>query len=790
MEEFVGAFSQDDRFQRRAEKRIKLSLSQRGKGLEKSKIRSVYWRLFLGCLDSKSTSAWASQVAKQRKRYSDLRDKFTIDPLAAKGGDLAVNNPLSQASNSPWQTYYKDAELTKTIQLDLDRTHPDRPFFQEPASQKMMLNVLFVWAKLNPEYSYRQGMNELLSPILWTLAQDACFHQGEVVAAATGTTATTQESGGAAAAAGDRLAREILRKDFVEHDCFVLFDRLMEGMKKYFAVQQRPEPSENKSKRGKPKETPIVLKCTELQDKYLRSVDPELYEHLKDEDIQPTLYFLRWVRLLFSREFHIDDVRTIWDHLLASRLVDGADLSAAMTDLPLMPHMCMAMCLYVRGELVHADNSNILRRLLRYPPVEDVLVLVRRASQLIRGGRESGTGTTPAPPGSPTREARGAKKKGGTNESRRGRRSDGKSRSGRRQKGSKSPVRRLKGFVNKVGTLFKKKKRETKVTLRKRISGLEQQLAQQEAQLGQMTKMAGILSSIAASLKDEVGKRSGDESADVKFVLTYVAQIVSVKDVLLGRMEADTVLDVHCAPDTPLQQETEMERDSEQERDPLGAAPAAASGEDDGKGGARADAGSGVGSDDEADSGAPPPQRDDANSAGGAEGSVNSDAEKGDASDGIVAGSTGGVREPSEGGRQVSSTGDKSQSAAVVAAVDKMTSDLFGDESDEDDVKAINEVKSALEKAGFGGTEDGDESDTLEDLLQQRAGVQQANARPAAASPATQIPIAAIKRKERSKEELAKKHEALLEDLLGDDEDTSANPGFADGVDDDDDIFG
>ena len=74
---------------------------------------------------------------------------------------------------------------------------------------------------------------------------------------------------------------------------------------------------------------------------------------------------------------------------------------------------------------------------------------------------------------------------------------------------------------------------------------------------------------------------------------------------------------------------------------------------------ARADAGSGVGSDDEADSDAPPPQRDDANSAGGAEGSVNSDAEKGDASDGIVAGSTGGVREPSEGGRQVSSTGDK-----------------------------------------------------------------------------------------------------------------------------------
>ena len=449
----------------------------------------------------------------------------------------------------------------------------------------MMLNVLFVWAKAQPGVLVSAGHERAAV----SDSVDACPGRvlppgREVVAAATGTTATTQESGGAAEAAGDWLAREIFRKDFVEHDCFVLFDRLMEGMKKYFAVQQRPEPSsENKSKRGKPKETPIVLKCTELQDKYLRSVDPELYEHLKDEDIQPTLYFLRWVRLLFSREFHIDDVRTIWDHLLASRLADGADLSA---------HDRLASdAAHVHGHACTCEASSSTQTIpiscavcCGIRPWKTCSCSCAAPRSMIRGGRESGTGTTPAPPGSPTREARGAKKKGGTNESRRGRRSDGKSRSGRRQKGSKSPVRRLKGFVNKVGTLFKKKKRETKVTLRKRISGLEQQLAQQEAQLGQMTKMAGILSSIAASLKDEVGKRSGDESADVKFVLTYVAQIVSVKDVLLGRMEADTVLDVHCAPDTPLQQETEMEAIPSKSATHLGAAPAAASGEDDGKG--------------------------------------------------------------------------------------------------------------------------------------------------------------------------------------------------------------
>lgn len=31
-----------------------------------------------------------------------------------------------------------------------------------------MLNVLFIWSKCNEDVSYRQGMNELLSPIVLT----------------------------------------------------------------------------------------------------------------------------------------------------------------------------------------------------------------------------------------------------------------------------------------------------------------------------------------------------------------------------------------------------------------------------------------------------------------------------------------------------------------------------------------------------------------------------------------------------------------------------------------------
>ena len=46
-------------------------------------------------------------------------------------------------------------------------------FFQQESTQQYMLHILFVWSKLNPKISYRQGMNELLAVVLYVVAQEA-----------------------------------------------------------------------------------------------------------------------------------------------------------------------------------------------------------------------------------------------------------------------------------------------------------------------------------------------------------------------------------------------------------------------------------------------------------------------------------------------------------------------------------------------------------------------------------------------------------------------------------------
>ena len=118
-------------------------------------------------------------------------------------------------------------------------------------------------------------------------------------------------------------------------------------------------------------ETPIVTKCNYIHHKLLASRDPQLYAQLENIGILPQLYGLRWVRLACTREFVIENVFILWDAIFA-----------ASESFDLLDFICVAMVLFVRQHLLDSDNSMALRRLLKYPPVEDVHVLVEKALRL------------------------------------------------------------------------------------------------------------------------------------------------------------------------------------------------------------------------------------------------------------------------------------------------------------------------------------------------------------------------------------------------------------------------
>jgi len=321
--------------------------------LQHSALRSLCWRLFLNIIpEGSDTLAWGDLIGQQRREYEALKEEYLINPYEEpESDDLLVNNPLSQVEDSPWQTFFQNKELQNEILQDIVRTYPEKEFFQDDKVHNMMLNILFIVAKRNPNTGYRQGMNELLAPIIYLLHKESV----------------------PASVENSHVAYQASNEKYIEHDAFTIFDKLMVHMEQWFIRNPNRSARTPQANTCDNSSSPVVQKCKKVQDIMLKKEDPILHSFLTDIGIEPQIYALRWIRLLFSREFHLDDVLTIWDAVFAY----GQELK-------LIEYICLAMVLYLRDQLLEMDNSGCLRRLLNYPPVEDVTIFITSALNLAK----------------------------------------------------------------------------------------------------------------------------------------------------------------------------------------------------------------------------------------------------------------------------------------------------------------------------------------------------------------------------------------------------------------------
>jgi TBC1 domain family protein 5 len=64
--------------------------------------------------------------------------------------------------------------------------------------------------------------------------------------------------------------------------------------------------------------------------------------------------YRRWIRLLFGREFHIEDVLVIWDAIFA----DSGAFEPDQFELSLVEHIAITMLIYIR-EQCKMNEKNI-----------------------------------------------------------------------------------------------------------------------------------------------------------------------------------------------------------------------------------------------------------------------------------------------------------------------------------------------------------------------------------------------------------------------------------------------
>ncbi|XP_002103594.3 TBC1 domain family member 5 [Drosophila simulans] len=326
--------------------------------LKMSKFRSVHWALLLRVLTSEHRS-WASQRLQQRVRYDKFRADYVRNPhqLAVDCND----DPLSQSTQSVWNQYFSDQELFAVIRQDVVRTFPGVDFFRKPLVQNAMVNILFYYAREHPYMCYRQGMHEILAPIIFVVYSDhqSLLHFSELAKTDINSTLL-----------------DVLDPAYLEADTYSLFSRLMASVESYYRVsnlvstpgghiEQRAEsPGDNET----PTEAEVIGQLNFIRDKILAKQDQHLHHYLQKMEIPLHIFGIRWLRLLFGREFMLLDLLLLWDAIFAD---------SDRFDLP--NYILVAMLVHIRDKLLLSDYTTSLTYLMRYPNNVDVHLVLRHA---------------------------------------------------------------------------------------------------------------------------------------------------------------------------------------------------------------------------------------------------------------------------------------------------------------------------------------------------------------------------------------------------------------------------
>nr|CAG8441687.1 3605_t:CDS:10 [Entrophospora candida] len=291
-------------------------------------IRQKSWKILLGYLPTDKRK-WHKTLDENRETYY----------------------PLNSAPNSKWAEYFADNVILEQIDNDVRRTLPDLAFFHLPVPHSSLCplrggvsdgscddgeidlhweaieRILFIYAKLNPGVGYVQGMNKILGPIYYTMANDS------------------DEKGRAHA----------------EADSFFIFTLLMSHVRDHFVGSLDMDDS-----------TGIGHTMKKLN-RRLKNFAYDLWADLEKKGLHPTYYSFRWITVMLTQEFTLPDVIRLWDSIFADR-----DVEESNSGFEFLIDFCCAMLICVEKQLLAGTLQDNIKLLQNYP-IQDPLIVLSEA---------------------------------------------------------------------------------------------------------------------------------------------------------------------------------------------------------------------------------------------------------------------------------------------------------------------------------------------------------------------------------------------------------------------------
>ncbi|KAH0518105.1 TBC1 domain family member 22B [Microtus ochrogaster] len=228
--------------------------------------------------------------AKKQKKPAGKKAAATKKPAAEKKpGYLPANTErrkltlqrkreeyfgfIEQYYDSRNEEHHQDTY--RQIHIDIPRTNPLIPLFQQPLVQEIFERILFIWAIRHPASGYVQGINDLVTPFFVVFLSEYVEEDVENFDVT-------------------NLSQDMLRS--IEADSFWCMSKLLDGIQDNYTFAQ-----------------PGIQKKVKALEELVSRIDEQVHSHFRRYEVEYLQFAFRWMNNLLMRELPLRCTIRLWD---------------------------------------------------------------------------------------------------------------------------------------------------------------------------------------------------------------------------------------------------------------------------------------------------------------------------------------------------------------------------------------------------------------------------------------------------------------------------------------------
>ncbi|XP_006633496.1 TBC1 domain family member 22A isoform X2 [Lepisosteus oculatus] len=214
-------------------------------------VRPITWKLLSGYLPANAERR-ESTLQRKRQEYFGFIEQY-----------------YDSRNDEHHQDTYRQ------IHIDIPRTNPLIPLFQQASVQEIFERILFIWAIRHPASGYVQGINDLVTPFFVVYVFEYIEEEVENFDVSS-------------------LPEEALRN--IEADSFWCMSKLLDGIQDNYTFAQ-----------------PGIQRKVKALEELVSRIDEHVHRHLQQYEVEYLQFAFRWMNNLLMRELPLRCTIRLWD---------------------------------------------------------------------------------------------------------------------------------------------------------------------------------------------------------------------------------------------------------------------------------------------------------------------------------------------------------------------------------------------------------------------------------------------------------------------------------------------